>query len=146
MLVLTRKQQEKIRIGDEIVITVLRMKGKSVRLGIEAPGDVQVLRGELVFDLRNVEDQSPGNGEQVSHDSPSAVPRGSDEGPGDHRGDDGWSAKSDPALRQDRPKGDGGDFEVSLNRVPRHERPNVIPQLAHEGGPLRSMLQNRSIR
>ena len=50
MLVLTRKQSEKIRIGDNITITVIRMKGKSVRLGIEAPNNVSVLRGELVFD------------------------------------------------------------------------------------------------
>ena len=49
MLVLTRKQNEKIRIGDNITITVVRMKGKSVRLGIEAPNQVNVLRGELVF-------------------------------------------------------------------------------------------------
>ena len=39
MLVLTRKYQEKIRIGENITITVLRMKGKAVRLGIEAPGE-----------------------------------------------------------------------------------------------------------
>ncbi len=51
MLVLTRKQNEKIQIGDHITITVLRMKGKAVRLGIEAPSDVNVLRGELVFEL-----------------------------------------------------------------------------------------------
>jgi len=51
MLVLTRKQNEKIRIGDNITITVVRMKGKSVRLGIEAPNSVNVLRGELVFDV-----------------------------------------------------------------------------------------------
>jgi carbon storage regulator len=51
MLVLTRKQQEKICIGDEIVITVLRVKGKSVRVGIEAPDKVCVLRGELVCDV-----------------------------------------------------------------------------------------------
>ena len=50
MLVLTRKLNEKIRIGDNITVTVLRMKGKSVRLGIEAPDSVAVLRGELVFD------------------------------------------------------------------------------------------------
>jgi len=50
MLVLTRKQNEKIRIGDSIVITVVRMKGKGVRLGIEAPSDVNILRGELVFE------------------------------------------------------------------------------------------------
>jgi len=49
MLVLTRKQNEKIRIGDNITITVVRMKGKSVRIGIEAPNSINVLRGELVF-------------------------------------------------------------------------------------------------
>lgn len=50
MLVLTRKSNEKIRIGDDIVITVLRTKGKAVRLGIEAPSDMRVLRGEIAFD------------------------------------------------------------------------------------------------
>lgn len=53
MLVLTRKQSEKIRIGDNITITVIRMKGKSVRLGIEAPNSVSVLRGELAFDTED---------------------------------------------------------------------------------------------
>jgi carbon storage regulator len=51
MLVLTRKQNEKICIGDSITITVLRMKGKGVRLGIEAPRDINVIRGELCFEL-----------------------------------------------------------------------------------------------
>jgi carbon storage regulator CsrA len=49
MLVLTRKYQERIRIGNNITITVLRMKGKSVRIGIEAPSNVTVIRGELAF-------------------------------------------------------------------------------------------------
>lgn len=51
MLVLTRKLNEKIRIGSSVTITVVRMKGKAVRLGIEAPADVNVLRGELAFEL-----------------------------------------------------------------------------------------------
>lgn len=51
MLVLTRKPQEKIRIGNDITITVIKTKGKTVRLGIDAPNDVTVLRGELEFDL-----------------------------------------------------------------------------------------------
>jgi carbon storage regulator len=50
MLVLTRKQSETIQIGDSITITVLRMKGKSVRLGIKAPHDFNVIRGELAFE------------------------------------------------------------------------------------------------
>ena len=47
MLVLTRKQGESIRIGDDVVITVVRTKGKAVRLGIQAPLHVPVLRGEI---------------------------------------------------------------------------------------------------
>jgi len=50
MLVLTRKPQEKICIGENIVVTVLRTKGKAVRIGIEAPHDMRVLRGEIAFD------------------------------------------------------------------------------------------------
>lgn len=50
MLVLTRKQSETIQIGDSITITVLRMKGKAVRLGIQAPRDMNVIRGELAFE------------------------------------------------------------------------------------------------
>ena len=52
MLVLTRKQQEKIQIGDDIVITVLKTKGKTVRIGIEAPSTMPVLRGELAVKIR----------------------------------------------------------------------------------------------
>jgi carbon storage regulator len=47
MLVLTRKQGERIQIGEDITITVVRTKGKSVRLGIVAPSHVPVLRGEI---------------------------------------------------------------------------------------------------
>jgi carbon storage regulator CsrA len=47
MLVLTRKSQERILIGDNIKITILRVKGNSVRVGIDAPSDVRVVRGEL---------------------------------------------------------------------------------------------------
>ena len=47
MLVLSRKQTERIRLGDSIVVTVVRVSGDKVRLGIEAPPDVVVLRDEL---------------------------------------------------------------------------------------------------
>lgn len=47
MLVLSRKESERIRLGDSIVLTVLRVAGDKVRLGIEAPADVVVLRDEL---------------------------------------------------------------------------------------------------
>ncbi|MFV1966681.1 MAG: carbon storage regulator [Pirellulaceae bacterium] len=48
MLVLTRKSQETIRIGENITISILKVKGRAVRIGIEAPGKVRVVRGELV--------------------------------------------------------------------------------------------------
>jgi len=47
MLVLTRKIEEKIRIGDDITISILRVKGNTVRVGIDAPRDIRVVRGEL---------------------------------------------------------------------------------------------------
>ncbi len=47
MLVLSRRESERIRLGDSIVITVVRVSGDKVRLGIEAPSDVLVLREEL---------------------------------------------------------------------------------------------------
>jgi carbon storage regulator CsrA len=45
--VLTRKMGESIRIGDDITITVLQVKGSRVRIGIEAPLQVPVVRLEL---------------------------------------------------------------------------------------------------
>lgn len=47
MLVLSRKQGEKIIIGDNIVITVVRVDHNQVRIGIEAPVDVGVFREEI---------------------------------------------------------------------------------------------------
>jgi len=47
MLVLSRKQDQEIVIGDNIRITVLKTRGNVVRLGIEAPRDIKVVRGEL---------------------------------------------------------------------------------------------------
>lgn len=47
MLVLSRRQSERIRLGDSIVVTVVRVAGDKVRLGIEAPPEVVVLREEL---------------------------------------------------------------------------------------------------
>lgn len=47
MLVLSRKQDQKIQIGEDISITVIEVKGKYVRLGIEAPREVRIIRTEL---------------------------------------------------------------------------------------------------
>ena len=47
MLVLSRREGERIRIGDSITVTVVRCAGDKVRIGIEAPPDMLILRGEL---------------------------------------------------------------------------------------------------
>ncbi len=47
MLVLSRRESERIKLGDSIVVTVVKVAGDRVRLGIEAPADVLVLRAEL---------------------------------------------------------------------------------------------------
>ncbi len=47
MLVLTRKSDESIKLGDDITITVVEIKGNSVRLGIEAPSGLRIYRKEL---------------------------------------------------------------------------------------------------
>jgi carbon storage regulator len=47
MLVLARRETERIQLGESIVLTVVRVSGDRVRLGIEAPAEVRVLRGEL---------------------------------------------------------------------------------------------------
>lgn len=47
MLVLSRKEGEKLVIGDNITIVVSKISGNRVTLGIEAPKDVKVIRGEL---------------------------------------------------------------------------------------------------
>jgi carbon storage regulator CsrA len=47
MLVLTRKLQQQIKIGEEVTVTILRVKGNSVRVGIQAPRSLRVARAEL---------------------------------------------------------------------------------------------------
>ena len=58
MLVLTRKAKQRIQIGDNISITVLRVKGQTVRIGIDAPLEIRVRRSELpTFDTADSADQ-----------------------------------------------------------------------------------------
>jgi carbon storage regulator len=53
MLILTRKAGERLLIGDEITITIQRVDRNSVRVGIEAPGEVPIIRGELFARLND---------------------------------------------------------------------------------------------
>jgi len=47
MLVLSRKPGERIHIGDDIVVTIVRIGPNNVRVGIEAPKDLNIVREEL---------------------------------------------------------------------------------------------------
>jgi len=47
MLVLSRKENERLVIGDNIVVTIIRVSGRTVRVGIEAPSQVSIRREEL---------------------------------------------------------------------------------------------------
>jgi carbon storage regulator len=52
MLVLSRKEGEKIIVGDTIKVTVLEIRGNKVRLGFDAPDDVQIYRDEVAQKIR----------------------------------------------------------------------------------------------
>src|SRR4051812_12840027 len=57
MLVLTRKSNQSIMIGDEIEVSVLAIMGEKVRIGIEAPRSIPVFRKEVYLEIR--QDSSP---------------------------------------------------------------------------------------
>lgn len=56
MLVLSRKVGEKLVINNDVVVTVNAIKGGRITLGIEAPRDVKILRGELPDDRKDQHD------------------------------------------------------------------------------------------
>ena len=57
MLVLTRKSNQSIMIGDDIEVSVLAIMGEKVRIGIEAPRSIPVFRKEVYLEIRH--DSSP---------------------------------------------------------------------------------------
>lgn len=129
MLVLTRKNQETIRIGDSITVKVLRTKGNVVKLGIEAPAGVRVLRGELMAHP------------QIDSAPASATAQMADTQPS-RRGD--WQNAGEWQNEVE------GDIEpVPLNsvlhlRAPRGRVATVLPAMLGPSAPLRAMLDRRS--
>jgi carbon storage regulator len=67
MLVLSRKESQRIRLGDSIVITIVKISGDKVRVGVDAPSDVLVLRDEL-------EVRDPAGKPSAGHDSRNVSP------------------------------------------------------------------------
>ena len=137
MLVLTRKYQEKIRIGHNITITVLRTKGKAVRLGIEAPADVPVIRGELTFDAPKKASEpvveADGDAEPtVSFETRNRSIRAQDPT---------WGAGTGSGSSS-RPFGTEAT-RVELRRVPRDKVAEVLPGMVAGNAPLRAMMNQR---
>ncbi len=62
MLVLTRRAEEKIKIGDNIVISILGIEGGNVKIGIDAPKEITILRMEVFEQVQkeNIESASKG--------------------------------------------------------------------------------------
>ena len=51
MLVITRKEAEMVQIGDDIIVKIVQTGRGSIKIGIEAPANVRVLRGEMSAEL-----------------------------------------------------------------------------------------------
>ena len=135
MLVLTRKYQEKIRIGDNITITVLRTKGKAVRLGIEAPADVPVIRGELSFETSAADTEAAADGMTDVLSLPKrVVPCRTDAA-------SSWATDS-PHQVTSRTRA-SQRTHVEMKRVPRGQVADVLPKLVTGGAPLRAMMDQR---
>jgi len=66
VLVLTRKPNQSIMIGDEIEISVLAIMGEKVRIGIEAPRAIPVFRKEVYLDIKSGEEAQAGDAEAVT--------------------------------------------------------------------------------
>jgi carbon storage regulator len=62
MLVLTRKSNQSIMIGDDIEVSVLSIMGEKVRIGIQAPRDVPVFRKEVYLEIQQEQVAAPAEG------------------------------------------------------------------------------------
>jgi carbon storage regulator len=66
MLVLTRKSNQSIMIGDDVEVSVLSVVGEKVRIGIQAPQNVPVFRTEIYLEIQR--QQEPGAGAPAAKD------------------------------------------------------------------------------
>lgn len=120
MLVLSRKTEQRIRIGDEIEVIVLAIEGDHVKIGIQAPRHITVLRYELVQDVTDENRRAAGAAAastQIPADAMAGLGsllgglgRGGSQVPGGAIGGPGTpsAAASRPAIRGQIPQRPGG--------------------------------------
>lgn len=87
MLVLTRKPNQKIRIGENITVTIVRVTGNTIRIGIDAPRDVRIIRSEL----------EPSSGSTADQELPSES--AADETPSERKTTDAGTSKNRAIAR-----------------------------------------------
>ncbi len=75
MLVLTRRTGEGIMIGDEIEVKILDISGEKVRVGIDAPREINVYRTEVFERIANEFEEHSGNGAGKPADAEAAIRR-----------------------------------------------------------------------
>ncbi len=73
MLILTRRVGETVMIGDEVAVTVLRVKGNQVRLGVNAPKSVSVQREEIFQRIKREGDSTQGAESTVESEEPESA-------------------------------------------------------------------------
>ena len=130
MLVLSRRENERIRLGDSIVVTVVRLSGDKVRLGIEAPADVPVIRGELSFEHETGRAEEPL--ETVSFEESEPVKL--------------TNRASGMATATRWETARDSETKVTLSRVPRGKVRGILPKMVSGSAPLRAMMDQSSSR
>ena len=79
MLVLTRKSNQSIMIGDEIEVSVLAIMGEKVRIGIEAPRSIPVFRKEVYIEIQQDSSESPETARQQVDEALDKMKEGGDQ-------------------------------------------------------------------
>jgi carbon storage regulator len=67
MLILTRRPEESIRVGEEVTITLLGIRGNQVRIGIDAPRAIPVHRQEIYDRIQAEADKGHANSQESAH-------------------------------------------------------------------------------
>lgn len=121
MLVLTRKDGQQIRIGQDVTITILRIQGRSVRVGIEAPREVSVVRAELPKRNAPTADEAAAVARELHEENDYAAPSPAD---------DRTPPRSKASLTVPRAKAVGqSNGPARPNRLPRSAEPYHVTSI-----------------